>query len=241
MKFIATIRGKDVSLAELKSISNRYSCDVSNAEVRKSFCYDLRKWIEDSLDASFSDVNRALDDCRYIISGKTLYSEMAWHRITDFLNRVIAYLPYAQKDDEWPSCKDLLEFSGKDIVERFSDLIKDERIKQNIRTVLKLDDTKDVITAGSLTLYYMELTISIENEILQYPIDVRGNKHRLLFKFSQELYYCQQALIKIGEKNAINKMKEIEEAQRKSEELRKKYDNGKSTNPTTYSTFYSNK
>ena len=54
-------------------------------------------------------------------------------------------MPYARKDNDWPSCKYLLSHSEKDIVKKLHELIKDERIEQTIRTILK-KNIKEVIT-----------------------------------------------------------------------------------------------
>ena len=226
MKLIATTRYKIVSLEELQRICNEYPNKTPNADAQKSFCHLLMNWIEVSLDVSFSDVQSILEDCQRITNGESPSPEIEWGRITGFVNILFCYLPTARKDDDWPSCKGLLEVS---------DFIKDDKIKQEIRMVIKMDETKDVITVGTLASFYLELAKSITTELLLYPIDIYGNKRRLMVKISQELNYCHLALIKTGEKITMGKMKEIEETQRKCEEMSKAYPFEELKTSVTYS------
>ena len=218
MKFIATIREKSVSLAELKGIYNRYSRDVSNAVDRKLFCYDLRKWIADSLDTSFSCVNEVMNACQVIVIGSILKSDMAWRTITTFLCNVMTYLPKAWKDCDWPSCKDLLKFSDIDIIEKGKDLVMDKTAKNEIRTVLNLKTVNDVITVGTLALYYLEVLNSIKLEYEQNRDDPRGNKQYIFNKTLQELHYCDCVMHKTGENIIEEKIKDYQEAQKEYRE-----------------------
>ena len=77
------------------------------------------------------------------ISG--IVSTGAWNRTNDFFFQLQKLMPYARKDNDWPSCKYLLSHSEKDIVKKLHELIKDERIEQTIRTILK-KNIKEVIT-----------------------------------------------------------------------------------------------
>ena len=149
MKFIATIRDKEVSLAELKEICNKhltgYPIDASNNDVKQSFCYALMRWIEYSLDTSFSSVSKVIDACQIIISGGILKSDQAWYTIIMFHNYVMTYLPYARRNDEWPSCKELLNLSEKELFEKAMDFIRNEKFKKDIRSVLKIDTDLNVL------------------------------------------------------------------------------------------------
>lgn len=215
MKFIATIREKGVSLAELEGIYNRYSRDVSNAVNRKFFCYDLRKWIEDSLDTSFSCVNEVMNACQVIVRGSILKSDMAWRTITTFLCNVMTYLPKAWKDCDWPSCKDLLKFSDIDIIEKGKDLVMDKTTKNEIQRVLNLKTASDIITTGTLALYYLEILDSIKMERTLNTYDPHKNKQYILGKALQELHFCDRVILKIGEKIIEDKIKEYMEALKK--------------------------
>ena len=72
-------------------------------------------------------------------------------------------------------------------------------------------------------MYYTELLISIEKELLDSPDDPHGNKHRLMFKFSEELDYCMQVALKINVGITQDKMKEAQEAKRRCEEMKNNY------------------
>ena len=218
MKFIATIRENGVSLVELEGIYNRYSRDVSNAVDRNFFCYDLRKWIEDSLDTSFSCVNEVMNACQVIVRGSILKSDMAWRTITTFLCNVMTYLPKAWKDCDWPSCKDLLKFSDIDIIEKGKDLVMDKTAKNEIRTVLNLKTVNDVITVGTLARYYLEVLNSIKLEYEQNRDDPRSNKQYIFNKTLQELHYCDCVMLKTGEKIIEEKIKDYLEAQKEYQE-----------------------
>lgn len=225
MKFIATIRDKEVSLAELKEICNKhltgYPIDASNNDVKQSFCYALMRWIEYSLDTSFSSVSKVIDACQIIISGGILKSDQAWYTIIMFHNYVMTYLPYARRNDEWPSCKELLNLSEKELFEKAMDFIRNEKFKKDIRSVLKIDTAIETVNVVMLTLYYLELYAAIEYEKLNYPIDPYRNKQRLSSKFLQELDCCNQVLLRTGMKLTIEKKKELQEAQKKYAEQTK--------------------
>ena len=55
------------------------------------------------------------------------------------------------------------------------------------------------------------------------PDNPYGSKHRLLFKFSDELDYCMQVAFKINVKIAQDKMKEEKEAKCRCEEMKNNY------------------
>lgn len=223
MKFIATIRDKDILRSELQMLHQKYSgCNPSGITYcisPKEFCYEFKTWMESGLDSSFSIIRNAIEDCRKCYEQTGNLSTDAWVRTNNFFFQLPKLLPYAKKDNEWPSCKELLNLSEKDIVEKFSELIKDEKTKQDIRTTLKMETAKEVITVGHLALYYLESLISIENELLFSSYDPYGNKCRLLFKFSEELGYCMQVAFKTNVKIAQDKVKEAQEAQRRCEEM----------------------
>lgn len=211
MKFIATIRDKEVSLAELDGICNRYSHDVSNVDVRKSFCYDLRKWMEDSLDISFSCVREVMNACQ-VDRGSILSSDMAWCTITTFISNMKTYLPKAWKNSGWPSCKDLLKYSDRDIIKKSKDLVVDKNAKKIIQAVLNVGTVNDVVTAGTLAQYYLEILRSIKMEFALNSYDPHKNKQYILGKALQELHYCDCVMRKTGEKIIEEKIKDYMEA-----------------------------
>lgn len=223
MKFIAIIRDKDTLSRELQMLHQKYSggnpYGISYCINPKVFCYEFKSWMSSGLDSSFSTIRNAIDDCRVCCEQAGNVSTDAWIRTSNFFFQLPKLLPYARKDIEWPSCKDLLNLSDKDIVEKFSELIKDEKIKQDIRAALKMETVKEAITVGHLALYYLESLISIENELLLCSDDPYGNKRRLLFKFSEKLGYCMQVAFKINVKIAWDKVKEAQETQRRCEAM----------------------
>ena len=214
MKFIVTIKEKDVSLAELDGICNRYSHDVSIVEVRKSFCYDLRGWIENCLDISFSCVREVMNACQVVVRGSILSSDMEWCTITTFIGNMKSYLPTAWKNSGWPSCKDLQKYSDRDIIEKAKDLVVDKNAKKIIQAVLNVGTVNDVVTAGTLAQYYLEILRSIKIEFALDSYDPYKNKQYILDKALQELHYCDCVMQKTGEKIIEEKMKEYLTAQK---------------------------
>lgn len=224
VKFIATTRDKDILGSELQMLLQKYSGNnplgISYCINPKEFCCEFKNWMESGLDSSFSIIHNAIDVCRMCYEQTGNVSNEAWIRTTNFFFQLQNLLPYAKKDNEWPSCKDLLNLSEKDIIEKFSELIKDEKLKQDIRTTLKMNTTKDIINVGHLALYYLESLISIENELSSCSDDPYRNKRRLLFKFSEELDYCMQVAFKINVEIAKDKLKEAQETRRRCEEMK---------------------
>ncbi|MBR1798491.1 MAG: hypothetical protein IJ761_01135 [Bacteroidales bacterium] len=227
MKFIVTIRNKDILNRELQMLLKKYTGSNLIGSTYcinpREICYEFKNWLEVSLDSSFSIIRNAIGDCKMCYEQAGIVSTEAWNRINVFFFQLQKLLPYARKDNEWPSCKELLNHSEKDIVKKFQELIKDEIIKQNIRTVLKITTMKEAITVGHLAMYYIESLISIENELWASPDDPHGNKHRLLLKFSEELDYCMQVVSKINVEIAQDKMMAAQEAQRRCEEMKSNY------------------
>ncbi|MBR1850805.1 MAG: hypothetical protein IJ789_05475 [Bacteroidales bacterium] len=79
---------------------------------------------------------------------------------------------------------------------------------------------KEAITVGHLAMYYMELLLSIENELQYSSDDPHGNKLRLFYKFSEKLGYCLQVALKINVGIAQDKMQDSQEARRRCEEMK---------------------
>lgn len=159
-----------------------------------------------------------MNACQVIVRGSILKSDMAWRTITTFLCNVMTYLPKAWKDCDWPSCKDLLKFSDIDIIEKGKDLVMDKTAKNEIRTVLNLKTVNDVITVGTLALYYLEVLNSIKLEYEQNRDDPRGNKQYIFNKALQELHFCDCVMLKTGEKIIEEKIKDYQEAQKEYQE-----------------------
>lgn len=121
-------------------------------------------------------------------------------------------MPNAWKDSEWPSCKDLLKFSDIDIIEKGKDLVMDKTTKNEIQRVLNLKTASDMITTGTLALYYLEIQDSIKMEYTLNTHDPHNNKQYILGKALQELHFCDRVIIKTGEKIIEDKIKDYMEA-----------------------------
>ena len=215
--FIVTTRDKNVSLEELRHILDRHFTPPYSLSSPSQFCEEMISWIKRNLDYSFSNIRSVFDDCHTVIGqGFSVYN-MAWKNITHFLFHDLSFLPYARNLDDWPSCKQLLNLSPKEIIEMEKDLIKDERLKQSIKQVLNLDTALNVINVMHLADLYSISLSSIDKEICKRSEDPLGNKQRLRNKFSKELDYCVQVLCKIGQDVVCDKFKEM--LKEKHEEL----------------------
>ena len=217
-QFIVTTRDKSITLSELHCLIDKYAEHIHEPFSRSNFCQELISWIENSFDTSFSNIRGVIDDCHAVIEQRFFVHGFAWNRITRFIFNDWPSHPFAKNWDDWPSCKDLLQFSDKDIVEQASDFIHDDRTRQNIRSILKIDTAINTFSVGMLTLYYLDLWASIEKEILICPTDSYDNKKKLRSKFLQELNFCHLVLCRTGEKIAADKIKELQEAQKKHKE-----------------------
>ena len=164
-----------------------------------------------SLDISFSSVNQIIKECWYVISSNVLQFG-ALINIQSFVNIVNAKLPNAWKDSEWPSCKDLLKFSDIDIIEKGKDLVMDKTTKNEIQRLLNLKTASDIITTGTLALYYLEILSSIEKENALNIYDPYKNKQYIRGKALQELRFCDCVILKTGEKIVEDKIKDYMEA-----------------------------
>ena len=168
-------------------------------------------WIVNSLDISFTNVNQIIKDCQYVISSNVLQFG-ALISIQSFVNNVNVNLPKAWKDSDWPSCKDLLKFSDIDIIEKGKDLVMDKTTKNEIQRVLNLKTASDIITTGTLALYYLEILDSIKMEYTLNTYDPHKNKQYILGKALQELHFCNCVILKTGEKIVEDKVKDYMEA-----------------------------
>ena len=72
----------------------------------------------------------------------------------------------------------------------------------------------DVITAGTLAQYYLEILHSIKMELTLNFYDPHKNKQYILSKALQELHFCNCVMQKTGEKIIEEKMKEYLTAQK---------------------------
>lgn len=224
-QFIVTTRDKNVSLKELQHILDRHFNPPYSLSSPKQFCEELISWIKRSLDFSFSNIRRVIDDCHTVIGQEFSVYNTAWRRITHFLFHDLSFLPYARNLDDWPSCKHFLNFSPKEIVKKEKDLIQDGWLKQAIKQTLNLDTALNVINVVTLADFYARLLTSIKDEFLECRDDPWDNKRRLLNKFSKELDYCVQVLCKIGQEVVCDKFKEM--LKEKYEELNS---NGRTNN-----------
>ncbi|MBR6846946.1 MAG: hypothetical protein IKM74_02320 [Bacteroidales bacterium] len=202
---------------KLIDIQMKYSFDPVSQNVNdniRDFCREVERWIEESLDISFSYIQWVIQNCNEVISSKYDIPKQAFVEVCNFVNNVKTYWILARSEDDWPSCKQLLNLSPKEIIEMEKDLIKDDRLKQAIKQVLNLDTALDVINVVTLADYYSCLLASIKHEIWKCSEDILKNKQRLLLKFEMELGYCRQVLLKIGHKALFDKYKEMIEGGR---------------------------
>lgn len=217
VRFIVTTRDKEVSLKELDIIRAEYNVllfsGYYNIKIKtaQDYCNKVMFWVVNSLDISFSNVNQIIKECQYVISSNGLQLG-ALINIQSFVNNVNVKLPNAWKDSDWPSCKDLLNFSDIDIIEKGKDLVMDKTTKDEIQMVLNLKTASDIITTGSLALYYLEILGSIKMEYMLNSYDPHKNKQYILGKALQELHYCDCVMLKTGEKIIEDKIKDYMEA-----------------------------
>lgn len=215
VRFVATTRDKEISLKELDIIQaeNKALLLSGHYDIKKAqdYCNKVMLWIVNSLDISFSNVNQIIKECQYVISSNRLQFG-ALINIQSFANNVNAKLPNAWKDSDWPTCKDLLKFSDIDIIERGKDLVMDKTTKNEIQRVLNLKTASDIITTGTLALYYLEILSSIKMEYLLNTYDPHKNKQYILGKALQELHFCNCVILKTGEKIIEDKIKDYMEA-----------------------------
>ncbi len=217
VKFIVTTRDKTVSLMKLENIQRMYRAEIMlgtfNLEKTKDYCNDVMLWVVNSLDVSFSNINQVIKDCQYIIDSDILQFKVL-NDVHTFVNYIQAVLPVAWGNSEWPSCKDLLKYSDRDIIEKAKDLVVDKNAKKIIQAVLNIETMNDVITAGTLAQYYLEILHSIKMELTLNFYDPHKNKQYILSKALQELHFCNCVMQKTGEKIIEEKMKEYLTAQK---------------------------
>lgn len=191
----------------------------------RDFCSEVEKWIEESLDISFSNIKWVIQNCNEVISSKYDIPNQAFVEVFNFVNTVKLNWVFARCEDEMPSCKHFLNFSPMEIVKKEKDLIQDGWLKQAIKQTLNLDTALNVINVVTLADFYARLLTSIKDEFLECRDDPWDNKRRLLNKFSKELDYCVQVLCKIGQEVVCDKFKEL--LKEKYEELNS---NGRTNN-----------
>lgn len=215
VRFVATTRDKEISLRELDIIQAENNVLLSlghyDIQTAQDYCNKVMSWIANSLDISFSIVNQIIKECQYVISSDRIQFGSLIN-IQLFVNNVNANLPNAWKDSDWPSCKDLLKFSDIDIIEKGKDLVVDKTTKNEIQRLLNLKTASDIITTGTLALYYLEILDSIKMEYTLNTYDPHKNKQYIRGKALQELHYCNCVMHKTGEKIGEEKLKEYMEA-----------------------------
>lgn len=197
---------------KLIDIQMKYSFDPVSQNVDaniREYCREVERWIRESLDISFSNIKWAIQNCNEVVSSKYDIPKQAFVEVCNFVNNLKTYWVLGRSEDDWPSCKHLLDFSPKEIAEKEKNLIIDERLKQAIKQTLNLDTALNVINVVTLADFYSCLLTSIKGEILKCCDDPWGNKLRLHNKFSKELDYCVQVLCKIGQEVVCDKFKEM--------------------------------
>jgi len=220
MNFIVFKGNAEGLVTKLIDIQMKYSFGPLSQSVNdtiRDFCREVERWIGESLDYSFSNIKWVIQNCNEVISSKYDIPKQAFVEVCNFVNNVKTYWVLARSEDDWPSCKHLLDFSPKEIAEKEKNLIIDERLKQAIKQALNLDTALDVINVMSLADFYSVSLGSIKSEIYRCSADPLGNKQRLHNKFLKELDYCVQFLCKIGREAICDKFKEM--LQEKHEEL----------------------
>ena len=221
VRFVATTRDKEISLKELDIIQaeNKALLLSGHYDIKKAqdYCNKVMSWIVNSFDISFSNVNQIIKECQCVInSDRIQFGSLI--NIQSFVSNVNVKLPKAWKDSDWPSCKDLLKFSDIDIIEKGKDLVIDKTTKNEIQRVLNLKTASDIITTGTLALYYLEILDSIKMEYTLNTYDPHKNKQYILGKTLQELHYCDCVMRKTGEKIIEDKIKDYMEALKEYQE-----------------------
>lgn len=212
MNFIVFKGNAEGLVTKLIDMQMKYSFAPLSQNINdniRDFCREVERWIEESLDISFSYIKWVIQNCNEVISSKYDIPKQAFVEVCNFVNNVKTYWVLARSEDDWPSCKQLLNLSPKEIIEMEKDLIKDERLKRAIKQVLNLDMALNVINVVTLADFYACLLTSIKGEIWKCCDDPWGNKLRLHNKFSKELDYCVQVLCKIGQEVVCDKFKEM--------------------------------
>ena len=87
-----------------------------------------------------------------------------------------------------------------------------QNAKKIIQAVLNEGIVNDVVTAGTLAQYYLEILRSIKIELTLNSYDPHKNKQYILGKALQELHYCDCVMRKTGEKIIEEKIKDYMEA-----------------------------
>ena len=212
MNFIVFKGNAEGLVTKLIDIQMKYSFGPLSQSVNdtiRDFCREVERWIGESLDYSFSNIKWVIQNCNEVISSKYDIPKQAFVEVCNFVNNVKTYWVLARSEDDWPSCKHLLDFSPKEIVEKEKDLIQDEQLKRAINQVLNLDTALNVINVMRLAEFYSVSLSSIDSEICKCSEDPLGNKQRLHNKFSKELDYCVQVLCKIGQEVVCDRFKEM--------------------------------
>ena len=212
MNFIVFKGNAEGLVTKLIDMQMKYSFAPLSQNVNdniRDFCREVERWIEESLDISFSYIKWVIQNCNEVISSKYDIPKQAFVEVCNFVNNVKTYWVLARSEDDCPSCKHLLNLSPKEIIEIEKDLIHDERLKQAIKQVLNLYTALNVINVVTLADFYSCLLTSIKGEIWKCCDDPWGNKQRLHNKFLKELDYCVQVLCKIGQEVVCDKFKEM--------------------------------
>jgi len=212
MNFIVFKGNAEGLVTKLIDMQMKYSFAPLSQNVNdniRDFCREVERWIEESLDISFSYIKWVIQNCNEVISSKYDIPKQAFDEVCNFVNNVKTYWVLARSEDDWPSCKQLLNLSPKEIAEKEKDLIKDERLKLAIKQALNLDTALDVINVMRLADFYSVSLSSIKSEIYRCSADPLENKQRLHNKFLKELDYCVQVLCKIGREAICDKFKEM--------------------------------
>ena len=218
MNFIVFKGNAEGLVTKLIDMQMKYSFAPLSQNVNdniRDFCREVERWIEESLDISFSYIKWVIQNCNEVISSKYDIPKQAFVEVCNFVNNVKTYWVLARSEDDWPSCKQLLNLSPKEIIEMEKDLIKDERLKQAIKQTLNLDTALDVINVMSLADFYSVSLSSIKSEIRKCSEDPLKNKRLLHNKFAKELDYCVQVLCKIGQEAICDMFKEMLHEQHK--------------------------
>jgi len=212
MNFIVFKGNAEGLVTKLIDIQMKYSFGPLSQSVNdtiRDFCREVERWIGESLDYSFSNIKWVIQNCNEVISSKYDIPKQAFVEVCNFVNNVKTYWVLARSEDDWPSCKHLLDFSPKEIMEKEKDLIKDERLKQAIKQTLNLDTALNAINVMCLADFYSVSLSSIDSEIRKCSEDPLKNKRLLHNKFLKELDYCVQVLCKIGQEVVCDKFKEM--------------------------------
>lgn len=197
------IKGKDYVLKMIRDLCDKYHNKSlpDNKQQRalfRNYCHDTLVVFKECFETSMLGMMRLIKKVEDFQRQDNIDIKAAALEISNILIGFYSLVVSMVAIKDLPSCRDLLELSAEDIIEKAKDLVKNDIVKAGIGARLLGSKSNNIVKIENIRDYYQSNLEELRNEIWIKAKPISPIEQFLLDKFNAEIAYCNLALLKSG-------------------------------------------